>query len=217
MLIFNYSAIKYKNWLIVLLLNWVFIAQVSSQPSLLNTVGTEVGSDQTIKISADSAKFDRLANTVLYQGTVELIHGGIQLQADRLLIEMDDQQIERAIASGQPVNYRQVIEPQKIVTAKGQQLIYQAQKGIVIIRGQAELQQNTNRFSGAEIRYDLSSQAVEATNQRSDQTNKSEPSGDSERIKMIIQPPKTKTSEQAAGTNNMSEAIHKNNTKEVQP
>ena len=157
---------------------------------------------QEIRITADSAKFDQLAGTVLYQGEVELTHGDIELQADRLFIELNSNKISKAIASGQPVNFLQKTSPQNLTNAQGQRVIYHTQDGLVVIQGDAKLQQNSNLFSGAEIRYNLNTETVEASSKRSDNNRDDIPNDNPERIKMVIQAPINSTKADSDPTTN---------------
>lgn len=203
-LITRYSLPQHLIFCVLLVILFSGYSSAShGQPDLSNTQGT----NQSIRITADSAKFDQLAGTVLYQGSVELTHGEIELQADRLLIELNANKISKAIASGQPVNFLQKISSQNLTNAQGQRVIYDTQEGLVVIQGDAKLQQNSNLFSGAEIRYNLSTETVEASGKRSDNNRGDIQNDNPERIKMVIQTPVNQTEVGSDRTTNAPEEI----------
>ncbi|MDF1763395.1 MAG: lipopolysaccharide transport periplasmic protein LptA [Oleibacter sp.] len=138
-------------------------------------------------ILSDRADIDRRAGTVIYEGDVLLTQGTLKIQAQRLTIYRNAEGLEKVVAEGTPATYQQQIEVDKPITnAKGDRIDYFTLERRITLRGDAELEQAGNVFSGNLITYDMTDETVKAvgTNSVSDQTERA-PDG---RIKVIIQP-----------------------------
>lgn len=149
---------------------------------------------KAMTILSDTAEIDRRAGTVIYEGNVVLTQGTLKIEADRLLVLRDGDSLEKAVAEGEPAHYEQQIEVGKpITTAHGNRIDYYTIERRITLRGEAELQQDGNLFSGDLITYDMISETVKASGNKIN----TETIGDSEttsdgRIKVVIQPPKPK-------------------------
>lgn len=155
---------------------------------------------QAMTILSDTAEIDRRAGTVIYEGNVILTQGTLKIQAERLLVLRDGDSLEKAVAEGSPALYEQQIEAGKpVTTAHGNRIDYYTVERRITLRGDAELQQDGNLFSGDQITYDMASETVKASGNQaiSDSVDNSETTPDG-RIKVVIQPPKPKLLENQA-------------------
>lgn len=147
---------------------------------------------QPMTILSDSAELDRRAGTVIYEGNVTLTQGTLLIEADRLMVLRNGEVLEKAVAEGNPARYQQQIDTDESLTnAHGNRIDYYTGEQRITLRGDAELRQDGNLFSGEQITYDMKTETVKASGQSSDNSNtavgEAQPDG---RIKVIIQPPK---------------------------
>lgn len=162
---------------------------------------------QAMTILSDTAEIDRRAGTVIYEGNVVLTQGTLKIEADRLLVLRDGDSLEKAVAEGSPAYYEQQIEVGKpVTTAHGNRIDYYTVERRITLRGDAQLQQDGNLFSGDQITYDMISETVKASGNQatSDPMGTSETTSDG-RIRVVIQPPKPKAAP-AKPTNTAPEA-----------
>ncbi|HEC18940.1 MAG TPA: lipopolysaccharide transport periplasmic protein LptA [Gammaproteobacteria bacterium] len=123
---------------------------------------------QPIHIEADRAEVDEPRGVMTYSGHVVLRQGGIQVQADTLVVYSKDGELQRITAQGQPVRYWQQATggdaktegTKKEVRGESQRLEYNTGNKQVLLLGQAEFWQGGNRFSGNRIQYDSAAERV---------------------------------------------------------
>lgn len=155
-------------------------------------------------ILSDTAEIDRRAGTVIYQGNVILTQGTLKIEAERLLILRDGDSLEKAVAEGSPAFYEQQIEIGKPITkAHGNRIDYYTAERRITLRGDAELKQDGNLFSGNQITYDMVSETVKASGNQITTENNTTDTGETTpdgRIRVVIQPPKPKTQPTATPT-----------------
>jgi len=160
---------------------------------------------QQMTILSDSAELDRKAGVVVYKGNVVLTQGTLKIESDRLMILRSGDVVEQAVAEGSPARYQQQIQPgQQLTTAAGQRIDYFATRKQVQIKGNAQLQQEGNQFSGETIIYDITNERVQASSQtNSSEDNNSETTTPDkpQRIKVVIQPEAKAPAPAPASTN----------------
>ncbi len=124
---------------------------------------------QPIRIQADRAELDEAAGVSIYRGSVLYRQGSIRLEAERLTLRAapDGRGLEEVVAEGRPAAYRQLVEGEagsEELRAWARRITYRAgPEEIVVLEGEARLEQGRRRFSGHRIVYRLAAQAVEAT------------------------------------------------------
>lgn len=139
--------------------------------------------DQPINIEADSVEIDDKKNISIYKGNVVVTQGTIRLDADIVTAYTPDKQLQKVVAEGDPVRYRQRPDKkEEDMRAKAQRMEYYATSGKLILYEGAHLWHEGNEFSGNRIEYDTRADVVQATKA---------PSG-KERVQVVI-PPKGKS------------------------
>lgn len=140
--------------------------------------------EQEAIILADGAEFDRKNDTVIYTGDVVLTQGTLRIESERLVVHGSNEQIEKAIATGQPARYQQQVQADEPLThAEALTIEFYAQERQAVLIGQAQLRQEGNLMTGEKIHYDMTKEIVTAGH------NNDQPT----RIKVILQPqPKDK-------------------------
>lgn len=116
--------------------------------------------DQPISIFADQLTIDDSTGISIYQGHVELQQGDLKFSGDRLELTQKDGEVTQMQATGKPAHFERS-EP-KMLKADAKQIDYDNQKGEVILRGDAHLLQEGDRFSGELIHYYTESRRVQA-------------------------------------------------------
>lgn len=135
--------------------------------------------EQEAVILANAAEFDRKNDIVIYTGEVVLTQGTLRIESDRLVVHGNNEQIEKAIATGQPARYQQQIQADDPLThAEALTIEFYAQQQQAVLIGQAQLRQEGNLMTGEKIHYDMVNEVINAGR------NNDQPT----RIKVILQP-----------------------------
>jgi len=137
---------------------------------------------EPVTIEADSAVFDERKGQSIYTGHVIIIQGGMQIRADEVTVYTEEDALQRIVASGEPVHFRQQREGEKEIHGEARRLDYRADDEHLLLQDQAWLTQGGNRFSGQRIEYDMQRERVTAA----------QAVDGSQRVKVTIQP-KAKT------------------------
>jgi lipopolysaccharide export system protein LptA len=135
-------------------------------------------SDEPIHIRADSAELDERAGTLIYRGRVRMTQGAVEVTADRVTVDLENEEVVRITAEGERASYRQTVGTDgDVVTALARTIIYLTREEQVELIGNAYLSQRQNEFSGRMISYDMRAGRVVAEGE------------EDEGIRMILQPP----------------------------
>jgi lipopolysaccharide export system protein LptA len=118
---------------------------------------------QPITIEADRAELDERRGISTYTGNVQLTQGGIQMHAHTLTVYTLEGQLQRIVAEGDPVRYRQQRVDEPDVHGNSQRINYDAATRRLLLLDRAELLQGNNRFSGERIQYDPDAEQVIAS------------------------------------------------------
>ena len=119
--------------------------------------------EQPIHIRADNAEIDNTANRVIYRGSVQVDQGTLRVTADEMTVEIEDEQVIRIVATGEPARYKQQLNADdEIVNANASTIIYHTQDERVDLEGDAHLEQAGNTITGEVIRYDIVAGKIDA-------------------------------------------------------
>ena len=133
--------------------------------------------DQPIVIEAERLEVDQNTGTVIYTGTVEAEQGTMRVSADQMTIEVENEEVVRITARGQPARYQQLLEADKgLVKGNAQTIVYHTRDEMVDLEGDAFLEQGGNEIAGELIHYDIVAGRVQAE------------AGDEEPVRVIVQP-----------------------------
>lgn len=132
-----------------------------------STIVFALPSDQTkpVTLEADQASFNERTGVTSYRGNVIITQGTIRIEADQLTVNLDDNRgIKDAIAQGSPARFQQQLDANKgLAKGQGQNVTYNAQTGIVTLKGNAFLSQDGATFRGETLRYSMNQGDIEAT------------------------------------------------------
>ena len=138
---------KASNKQAIILLGVLFFAVVFSSASFAEVDNTP------IKIEADRFELIEESGRSIYEGSVLVTRGLLQLKADRIEVFTDDQrELERVVAHGKPACFRQQqnADSQQII-GQAQRIVYYERKNQVVLTGQAKIWQGRDNFSSPEV------------------------------------------------------------------
>ncbi len=131
-----------------------------------------------VTIEADSAVFDERQGQSIYTGHVIITQAEMQIRADEVTVYTKEDALQRIVATGEPVHFRQQREGEKEIHGEARRLDYRADDEHLLLQDQAWLTQGGNRFSGQRIEYDMLRERVTAA----------QAEDGSQRVRVTIQP-----------------------------
>ena len=149
-------------------------------------IASSEDTQQPITIEADRAVLDEKKQTSTYTGNVILKQGDIEVRADTITVYSREGRLQRVIAEGDPVHYKQQQQKDDDIRGVSQRMEYEAESNRVLLLGGAELWQGGNRFSGERIQYDPEQEKVIATGGLNSTEN------GAKRVQIILQPQSSK-------------------------
>jgi len=79
----------------------------------------QADSTKPTKIEADSMKADDVQRLTIFQGDVVVTRGTLKIQADRIVVHQDAEGYQHSTATGDPVHFRQRLDPKPPATEGG--------------------------------------------------------------------------------------------------
>lgn len=136
--------------------------------------------NQPIHISADHARIDEAKGTTVYTGNVQMTQGSMVINAARVDLYREKNEVSRVVATGSLAKFSQ--QPsidQPVTDAYGETLEYKISEQTVTITGKARVEQNKDTFSGERIVYQMDKAVVNAYSGKGN---------NGQRVQMVIQP-----------------------------
>jgi len=134
---------------------------------------------QEIKIASVSQEADIKNNQVIFFGPVKVSQGSIKMNAEQLRVFSKDQDSGKVlVATGNPATYTQMMENGRPATASAKEIRYELASRMLVLVGDAMLEQEGSQVTGNRIKYniDLQKLIAESTGKGND------------RVVTIIQP-----------------------------
>jgi len=142
-------------------------------------LAAETDSDEPVYIEANSAIYNDSTGESVYVGDVIVTQGRMRLTSDKLVIHMVDKQVEKIVATGNPVRFRQEkTEDKDEVRGKAQQAEYFVNEDRLILLDKAIVWQEGNTYASDRIEYDRKNMLVKA----------GKPSSGSQRVHVTLKP-----------------------------
>lgn len=140
---------------------------------------------QPIQIESDRAEQDEKKGTTTYEGSVIIRQGSIKINADKVTVFSDTNQVDKIVCVGNPAHYQQRPNPEDgLVLASAKTIKYYLASDKIALLKNASLEQNGSVITGEKIDYDLKAEVVKATAGSNTQ----------DRIHMVIPPSNQKDS-----------------------
>ena len=135
--------------------------------------------NQPISIESNSGFYDDKKGLSIYKGEVIIIQGSMRLEADKLVVYLENREIQKMVATGAPVKFKQAPEEGK-EEVHGNSLIaeYYPESKLLIMMQEAVIWQGENSTASERIEYNRISEVLKAGDGKS--ANK--------RVRVILQP-----------------------------
>ena len=118
--------------------------------------------EQPVKINADSVLFNKEKGLAVYEGNVSINQGSLQIQANKIEIIAPKNSIERIIATGYPVRFKQTMDDGKLASGSANKVVYHIKSKRVVLDGKANMSQDKDKFSSNHIEYSLQTGELKA-------------------------------------------------------
>lgn len=154
---------------------------------------------QPINIQADQAEYNPNTGIATYTGMVVLTQGSLKVEAHELTIyQADSGELDKVVAKGeqQRVHIQQQPNLQDpLVHAYAMHAEFFAIEQEVLLKGNAEVENGSDRFTGDSIRYNLQNRNIRAWSKNSNTAKEADK--EKGRVKIILFPQSGKKQEQA--------------------
>ncbi|MDE2344841.1 MAG: lipopolysaccharide transport periplasmic protein LptA [Gammaproteobacteria bacterium] len=121
---------------------------------------------QPIHVQADHVDFQndtsKNSGTGIYSGHVVITQGSIRITADRAVLLTQDNQVQSADITGAPATFQQRADNGVLSHGMASEIIYSADKNLIVLRGNALVQQGERQMTGDKIKYNTRTQHVVA-------------------------------------------------------
>ncbi|HEY7905886.1 MAG TPA: lipopolysaccharide transport periplasmic protein LptA [Wenzhouxiangella sp.] len=114
-----------------------------------------------IQIDADSGEYDNRLNAYKLFGNVRISHGGLTVLADEGFAYQISGEDERVELFGQPTQWSMVLDDGTEANGQSEQIVYNLTQGIIVMMGNARVEDSRGVFTGAKLTYNLESQKTE--------------------------------------------------------
>lgn len=172
---------------------WMISAALTLIP--FSAAAFDSTSDSPINVEAESVRADNTKGEVTYKGDVIVTQDKSRLEADRVVVYLEDQSLKRIEAFGNPAHYMEPAKGETPATdAEAQTIKYAVSDNQVTLIDDAVIHQAGNIFKGNRIEYNTESRVVTA------QGNGDKKSGG--RVEMTIQPRNTNSDNASDGAAN---------------
>jgi len=116
----------------------------------------DAGQNQATQIRADHIEANQQTGVVTYRGHVSFARDGIYIQADKVEVRQQAEELESIVAYGAPVRFRrQTEDPRDEIRGQATRIDYRADGREVVLRGHARLEQHGDVFEAAIVNYQL--------------------------------------------------------------
>jgi lipopolysaccharide export system protein LptA len=145
---------------IFIILASLFVSVFASNPAL----ALKSDREQPIRIQANSGIIDDNAGKSTYTGDVHIDQGSLSIVADEVQIFMAENEVVKIIAisnepsaeSSKRAHFEQMADDSKeLVTADATLITYLVKEAKLHLKGKAQMQQTTDKFTGELLFYDI--------------------------------------------------------------
>ena len=138
--------------------------------------------DKPVNLEADSVTLDDVNKVSVYQGNVILSQGTLMLRADRVQVTQTGNGLDKVVATGRPVAFRQKVDGRdEFIEGFANRIEYDSVNSQLELIGQAQLRRGSDELRGAQISYNANTEFYKVVGQPDAKT----PSG---RVRAVIRP-----------------------------
>jgi len=173
------------------ILNMRFYAVLCATLLVTSAHAEKADRDKPVNLEADTVTLDDIKKISVYQGNVVFSQGTLMLRADRVQVTQNADGLDKVIATGRPVAFRQKLDgSEEFIEGFADRIEYDGTTSQLVLIGQAMLRRGSDELRGAQISYNSNTGFYKVAGQPNAQT----PSG---RVRAVIRP-KPRTAEQPA-------------------
>jgi lipopolysaccharide export system protein LptA len=148
----------------------------------LSSQALEGDTEQPIRILADEAVRDEKTGQTIYRGNVHMDQGTIRIEADQITIYKVKVEGDRIVAEGSPAHMAQQPKPDSpLMHAWGGVIEYYRTEERILLRDDAQLEQDGSTVRGDRIDYLINEEIVKAATDETSNTR---------RVEVVIPPHK---------------------------
>jgi len=142
--------------------------------ALISTTSFALKSDveKPVNINADTVLFNRVKGLAVYEGNVNISQGTLEIRAHKIEIFAPNNEIEKIIAQGKPVSFKQKMDDGKLVKGGANRVIYQIKNKRLFMDGNAFITSGKDKFSSNHIEYSIQNGELKAGNKKSPAKNR---------------------------------------------
>jgi len=107
------------------------------------------------------------SGTGIYTGHVVITQGSIRITADKAVLLTQDNQVQSADITGTPATFQQRADNGVLAHGRAGEIIYNADKNLIVLRDNALVQQGQRQMTGDKIKYNTQTQHVVAVGGKS--------------------------------------------------
>ncbi len=138
--------------------------------------------DKPVNLEADTVTLDDTRKTSVYQGNVILSQGTLMLRADRIQVTQNASGLDKLVATGRPVAFRQKVEGRdEYIEGFADRVEYDSVNSQLELIGKAQLRRGSDELRGAQISYNANTEFYKVVGQ----PDASTPAG---RVRAVIRP-----------------------------
>ena len=138
--------------------------------------------DKPINLEADTVTLDDIRKLSVYEGNVILSQGTMMLRADRVQVTQSAEGLDKVVATGRPVSFRQKLDGRdEFIEGYASRIEYAGATSQLELIGDARLRRGGDELRGAQISYNANSEFYKVVGQPDAQT----PGG---RVRAVIRP-----------------------------
>ena len=142
-----------------------FLANFIASPAIL---ALEKDSSQPISIDSNSGSYDDKKGISIYTGEVIVVQGSMRLEADKLVVYLENREVQKMVATGTPVKFQQTPEAGKEdVHGNSLKAEYYPDTQVLIMTQKAVIWQGENSTKSEKIIYNRISEVLKAGNGQS--------------------------------------------------
>ena len=135
---------------------------------------------QAIEIESREAIREETKGLTIYTGDVTITQGSIKIQADQVTVHSVNNSVNHIVCTGRPASYQQRPKADSgLVVARGNTIQYNLDTDVILLMGNAALEQEEATLNGERIEYDLKQEVIRA---------RGGTESGNERIRMVIPP-----------------------------
>jgi lipopolysaccharide export system protein LptA len=139
--------------------------------------------DKPINLEADTVTLDDIRKVSVYEGNVILSQGTMMLRADRVQVTQSAEGLDKVVATGHPVSFRQKLDGRdEFIEGYASRIEYAGATSQLELIGDARLRRNGDELRGAQISYNANTEFYKVVGQPADA---GAPPG---RVRAIIRP-----------------------------